>query len=41
MASTRREVHRFQAVMPQHALHLILELELALFQGDFFELLGF
>src|SRR5262245_16936294 len=42
MPSARRGVRRLgRAVMPQHAFHLILELELAFLQGDFFELFGF
>src|SRR5262249_15878909 len=42
MASTRRRERRFRrAVLPHDHFHLILELELALLEGDFFELFGF
>jgi hypothetical protein len=36
-----RHVVRFGPAVPQHALHLVLQVELALFEGDFFDLFGF
>ena len=39
--SGARRVGRFRpAMVPQHALHLILQLQLLFLEGDFFELLG-